>query len=62
MRQKNRFALTSFGKIQFYIPAFEISLSCCTASGLVRQYIDASKPSCVNGDADRIRSVNYETV
>ncbi len=34
--QKNRFALDSFGNIQFfsfYLPAFEISRSCRTASG-----------------------------
>jgi hypothetical protein len=27
----------------------------------VRHYIRAPKPSCANGDADQIRSANYET-
>ena len=31
--QKNQFAFISFGKIQFYLPAFEISRSCRTSSG-----------------------------
>jgi hypothetical protein len=30
--QKNQFASIYFGKIQFYLPAFEISRSCRTAS------------------------------
>jgi hypothetical protein len=30
--QKNRFACFSLGKTQFYLPAFEISRSCLTAS------------------------------
>jgi hypothetical protein len=34
--QKNRFALIYFGKIRFYLPAFEISRSCRTASGFCR--------------------------
>jgi hypothetical protein len=32
--RKSRFAFISFGKIQFYLPAFEISRSCRTASDL----------------------------
>jgi hypothetical protein len=32
--QKNRFALIYFGKIQFFLPAFEISRSCRTTSVL----------------------------
>ncbi len=31
--QKNQFAFISFGKIQFYLPAFETSRSCRIASG-----------------------------
>ena len=31
-----------------------------TVRSSLRQYIGAPKPSCANGDADQIRSANYE--